>query len=231
MSNFHTTHWSLVLAALGDDTAAAGALKNLCQTYYDPVRVYIERTVRGDSVRIYGGRNVDDLSHDFFLGVLSGKVFSRLERGRGRFRSYLLGALQHFLSHIREAESTLKRGGHLRPSPLEFHEPALLETGDDPFFDREWAQKVVDSALESLEETRDTKLLLPWLMREMPKPERERIAAELQLGEVAVKVALHRLRRKFRAAVRSLVAETLESDSELNAELDHLIKALAAGNS
>lgn len=226
MSNFHTTHWSLVLAAIGNDTVAAGALKILCQTYYEPVRAYIERAIRGDSSRIYGGRNADDLSHDFFLSVLSGKVFSRLECERGRFRSYLLGALRHFLSHVREAESSLKRGGHLRPGSLEFHEPASLETDDGAFFDREWAQKVVDSALNSLGETRDTKLLLPWLMREMPKTEREKIAAELQLGDVAVKVALHRLRRKFRTAVHSLVAETLESDSELEAELEHLIKAL-----
>jgi RNA polymerase sigma-70 factor (ECF subfamily) len=250
-TDFHTTHWSVVLTAKGDDTAAKAALAVLCETYYQPILKSLQRIVTADHARLYGGRDAADLTHDFFARILEGKMFTQLQRDGAPFRIYLLGALRHFLSQLRIHESAQKRGGsghcaalrsrlpmESRVSPASIvsleltDEPAETHGFDDAVFDRDWALAMIQRAMRLLEpageDSRDipTKRLLPWITQEMNAESRNQLAAELGLSDTAVKVALHRLRKKFRHTIRTLIAETVKNASDIDAELDHLIRAL-----
>lgn len=222
---FHTTHWSVVLATKGDDTKARAALRELCESYREPILHSIRRAVATDAERRYGGRNAEDLTHDFLTRLLEGDMFQRLEREGGLFRVYLLGAIRHFLAKTRQRESALKRGADVAKISLPDDSPGT-DDFDDAIFDRDWARAMVDRALDSLEKTPETQALLPWITCELDGPTRSRLAAELDMSEVAVKVALHRLRRKFRETIRKQIAETVRDESEIDGELDHLIRAL-----
>ncbi|HBT78346.1 MAG TPA: hypothetical protein DEB39_15800 [Planctomycetaceae bacterium] len=227
-SAFHTTHWSVVLTAKGDDAKAQSALGELCETYHAPILRYIGRRLANGSPAFYGGRAAEDLTQDFLAKVLEGKMFDRVQRQGGTFRSYLLGAVRHFLAHTRERESAAKRGGGAVPSCL----PDDLcgpEEVDDAEFDRDWAQTTIDRAVDALDKKHlalSVRILLPWLIREMDGETRSRLAAELGISDVAVKVALHRLRKKFGESVRKRIAETVEHPSEIDGELAYLIRAL-----
>lgn len=224
-NDFHTTHWSVVFAARGNKTAAGVALQELCTTYYDPVLRYVERAVRDDASRVYGGRDAKDLTHDFFARLLEGKMFDSLHRDGGRFRSYLLGAVKHFLANVRETESRTKRGGKVRHVSLP-DDQMVFEPPDDTKFDRDWAQSMLRSVYESLGNSQETQSLLPWITKELDGENRRIIAEKLDMTDVAVKVALHRLRKRFRETIRAKIAETVESLSEIDGELDHLVKVL-----
>lgn len=228
---FHTTHWSVVLTAKGDDTAAREALSTLCETYYQPVLRYVERQTATDSMRCYGGRDARDLTHDFFTQLLEGDMFATLRREGAPFRTDLLGAVRYFLLQIRAHESAEKRGRDFSQSDLPLESLPTTRENDmdnDAFFDRDWAQTMVKRAVASLDDPPEThvKKLLPWLTRELDAASRGRIAAELEMSDVAVKVALHRLRKRFRQTIRTQIAETVKAPSDIDAELDHLIRAL-----
>jgi len=220
---FHTTHWSVVLAAKGDDTKAKAALRELCESYREPILQHIERVVRGDSSDRYGGRNAEDLTHDFLARLLEGKMFENFERKEGRFRAYLSGAVRHFLANIRERESAAKRfsrySGDL-PNDI------LQPEDDEAMFDRDWAQTTINRAIALLGNSSETQTLLPYLTQELSAEDRTHHAVELSKTEIAVKVALYRLRKKIRQYVRELIARTVESEADIDAELDYLIRAL-----
>jgi len=230
-SDFHTTHWSVVLTAKGDDTAAREALSTLCETYYQPVLRYIERSTGMDSAQRYGGRDARDLTHDFFTQLLEGEMFSQLQkRERKLFRSYLLGAVRHFLSVVRNREQADKRGGEavFVSLQLQTSEPAAPES-DDALFDRDWAQATIDRAMQQLEAVHDNtpaQALLPWLSKTLTATDRVTLSQTLNMNDTAIKVLVHRLRKKFRELVKSIIAETVEHPSEIDAELARLVKAL-----
>ena len=217
--DFHTTHWSVVLAAKGNEAKAA--LCELCESYREPILRYVERTVRTDSPQRYGGRDAEDLTHDFLARLLEGKMFEQLQRREGRFRAYLLGAVRHFLSNVRQRESASKRCARHSGSI-----DIISQTDDSAMFDHDWAQTTIDRAIASLGSSPETQVLLPWLTCELTANDRVRLATELGKSEVAVKVALHRLRKKFREHIREQIARTVESETEIDAELDYLIRAL-----
>jgi len=222
---FPTTHWSVVLAAKRDDTQAKTALGELCLAYRESILRSIERVVQGDSFRRYGGRNAEDLTHDFLAKLLEGKMFEQFRPREGRFRTYLSGAVRHFLSNIRQQESAAKRGGMVVLQQI-CDEIPQAENEIQEMFDRDWAKTMIDRAVASLGDSQETKTLLPWLTQELTAQHRARLATELGMSDIAVKVALHRLRKKFRTHVREQIARTVESESEIDAELDHLIRAL-----
>src|SRR3569623_376804 len=149
---FHTTRWTLVLAARGESPAARQALSDLCAANYAPVL----RFLRADG---HDADEAQDLAHGFFAGVLARQSLDGADPARGRFRSYLLGALKHFAGHQREAASRIKRGAGMEPLPLDggtetSHRqvPAPLRTEmPDAAFDREWALAVIGRALAVLE--------------------------------------------------------------------------------
>jgi len=221
---FRTTHWSVVLAARGDDTRAKVALRELCELYREPVLRYVERTVCADSPQRYGSRDAEDLTHDFFARLLEGKMFEHFERREGRFRAYLSGAVRHFLANVRQRESAQKRLS--RHSDSIDSIDIMAQTDDLAMFDRDWAQTTIDRAIAALGGSPETQTLMPYLTRELTAEDRSCLAVTLGKSEVAVKVALHRLRKKFREHIREQIARTVESESDVDAELDYLIRAL-----
>ncbi len=218
---FHTTHWTTIL----------GSRTGLCEAYYEPVRNFIRRTV-GDNHFQYGGRNAEDLTHDFFLRVLQGEEFHRLERGKGRFRSYLLGAVKFFLADVREKSAALRRGGNkmIVALPDDVEDPsAELELR----FDRDWAETIVSRAVTQLRqeateagEAERFELVKFWLSGDAVEADRDRALKTLEISKEHFKVLVSRLRKKFREKIRNQIAQTVENETEIPAELDYLIRVL-----
>ncbi len=222
---FHPTRWTLVLRARGEGEEAKIALSDLCEAYYAPVIAFLRRDGRNEEA-------AREMAHAFFENLLVAGVGSP-DPQRGRFRSYLLGALKHFLSKHRDAALAGKRGGGAEHVPLEGEPdtspglalPGLLD--DTLVFDREWALALIARALSVLENEHADKeslfaALKPWLDGGSSVSQAE-IARTLGMSETAVKVAIHRLRARFRELIRAEVAATVKDPDEVTEELRHLI--------
>ena len=235
--NFAATRWTLVLAAKGGDTASQAALSELCATYYAPVVTFLRASGRAEDA-------ARDLAHTFFAGVLAGQGLKGADRERGRFRSYLLGALKNFLASEWDRERAAKRGGGIEPASLDdtgtsggvaaqipAPEAAHLEWA----FERQWALTIIDRALETVgAELRAAgkgthfELLKPWLTGAAGALSQADAARELGVSESAAKVAIHRLRQRFREAVKKEIAQTVPADADVDDELRHLLAVLVA---
>jgi RNA polymerase sigma-70 factor (ECF subfamily) len=223
-SSFHPTHWTLVLRAHGEGEQAKTALSDLCSAYYAPVVAFLRRDGRSeDSAR--------EVAHAFFETLLAGGLGAP-DPGRGRFRNYLIGALKHFLSKQRDASRTRKRGSGAEHLPLWYD--SLPGAPDDTLdFDREWAHTLIARALSMLEAEQGGKTeafatLKPWLDGGAQHSQAD-AACSLGMSETAVKVAIHRLRVRFRQLIRSEIAATVNDPSEAADELRHLIAVASAG--
>lgn len=235
---FLTTQWTRVLAARGDSTLAGEALRDLCAIYYEPVVAFLRR----------GGSAADaarDQSHAFFEWLLSQDALAGVDPGRGRFRSYLLGALKHFMAHAREREGRLKRGGGHDPVPLNDDtgdtSPGLSVVDEqtlppDREFDRQWGLHVLRRALDALErealaggveEAAEFAVMKPFLTGEAVHGGLAALAAARGCSESTVRARLHRLRRRFRHCVKQEVAPTLAAATDVEDELAALFAALA----
>jgi DNA-directed RNA polymerase specialized sigma24 family protein len=246
VSAFCTTHWTQVLAARGESAEAKHALRDLCEAYYAPVEAFIGRYRDGrDDAR--------DLTHQFFAKVLEGNSLKGVERTRGSFRSYLLGAVKHFLSDQADRTSAEKRGSGQAPISLqaspdhnrsENGEHALLDVADphgfppDAFFDRLWALAIVEKAMSVLHaESQDRgewqrfEVLRRWLIPSEDGAIAAEAARSLDMTDGAFKVAVHRLRKRFRQLVKDQIASSVDGPEALQAELDYLIMALTASES
>lgn len=230
-SAFHPTRWTLVLRTRGQSEEARAALSDLCAAYYEPVVSFLRREGRKED-------EARELAHAFFETVLTGGL-GKPDPSRGRFRSYLLGALKHFLSKHREAARTEKRGGQIEHVPLVTESdtsPGLPMPGaaDDTLaFDRDWALALIARALSSLEQEYSHKqeffrTLKPWLDGGSDASQAD-AALALGISETAVKVAIHRLRARFRELIRSEVAATVNEPAEVAEELRHLITVASQG--
>ncbi len=227
---FHPTRWTLVLRASGDGVEAKAALSDLCAAYYSPVVAFLRREGRDDDA-------AREMAHGFFEGLLEGGVGAP-ERERGRFRSYLLGALKHFLSKHRAAAVAEKRGSGAEHVPIAGEHDtqpgiALPSAPDDALaFDREWAHTLIARALAALEAEHagkaDVFAVLKPLLDGGATSSQAEAARALGMSETAVKVAIHRLRSRFRELIRAEVASTVNDESEIADELRHLI-AIASG--
>jgi RNA polymerase sigma-70 factor (ECF subfamily) len=235
-NGFLTTRWTQVLATRGDSVEARQALSDLCAAYYAPVVAFLRREGRdADAAR--------ELAHEFFARILQGTAFDRADPARGRFRSYVLGALKHFLASRRVHELREKRGAGAPHEPL----PADTETAmanplpapgvpvPDAAFDREWAMRVLERALDALQreaamagDPQAFEALKPWLTGDDPGQVQAEVAARLGLTEGAVRVAIHRSRRRFREAVQAEIAQTLHDPGDAADELRHLIAAVSS---
>jgi DNA-directed RNA polymerase specialized sigma24 family protein len=234
---FAPTRWTLVRRACDASAASQLALAELCEAYYRPVFAFIRRSGQcEDSAR--------DLTQGFFAKLLSARRLNPVEPGAARFRSYLLGVVKHFLAEERDRACAAKRGGGQAPvsieagaggdttSELPIPDPAA--PASDAFFDRHWATTLVDRAVAALgdELVRDGKgrqfaVLKPWLLGEVPALSQADAARELGSSEGAVKVAVHRLRQRFRALVKQEIAQTLDDTGQVNEELRYLVDVLA----
>lgn len=234
-SSFQATRWTLVVRSRGDDTSAKAALSDLCAAYYEPVVVFLRREGRGDD-------SARELAHGFFARLLEGGALDHAEEHRGKFRSYLLGALKHFLADQKDHAMAAKRGGgvdHVQvdadastsASGLQFVD-AKVEVPDTAF-DRQWAISLLDSALVGLESEMSAEgkqemfsLLKPWLTGDADAASQASIADTLAMSTDAVKVAVHRLRKRFRALVKKRIADTVEGAVQAEEEWQHLMAAL-----
>lgn len=226
-SRFTATRWTLVLRAGGDSSQARAALSELCEIYYEPVVGFIRYWKNGTS-----SEDAREQAHAFFESLLSKRSMGQPDPRRGRFRNYLAGAIKHFLLEQRRAQATEKRGGDAPHEELDDTLPST-DTPDDAHFDRAWALALLARALRSLEEESEQagkattfQVLKPWLDGNANSPQSE-AAKTLGVSETAVKVAIHRLRQRFRELIRTEVAATLHDPGELEAELRHLVEALA----
>jgi len=224
-ANFHPTRWTLVLRTRGEGEDAKAALSDLCAAYYKPVVSFLRREGRNDDA-------AREMAHAFFESVLTGGLGAP-DRERGRFRSYLLGALKHFLTKNRAAAQANKRGGGAEHVPLVGESdispglPLPGLTDDTLAFDREWALTLIARALASVEQEHAHKpdlfiALKPWLDGSTTASQAD-AARALGMSETAVKVAIHRLRTRFRELIRAEIAATVNDPAEVTEELRHLI--------
>ena len=234
---FHTTQWTAVIAARGNSQEARVALGELCETYYTPVVAFLQREGRSEEL-------ARDLAHGFFEWLLTADRIAALERERGRFRSYLLGALKHYLSHERERAKRLKRGGDAVHEPIQPGtetspglDPAdLLTLPPDREFDRQWALHILAEAMAALE--REWKQagkglpfaqLKPFLAGDARKGALQAAARKLDMPEATLRSSLHRLRKAYRRQVRAQIAPTLQDADQLDEEMHSLLAALSDG--
>lgn len=222
--NFAPTRWTLVARASGDDPAAQAALSELCAAYYAPVIAFLRARGRDEDT-------ARELAHAFFEKVLAGGALGGADQARGRFRSYLLGAVKHFLADRFDRAQAAKRGAGIEPESLD--EAAEPPVEDERIFDRQWALTLIARALEITgSELRDAgkaqhfDVLKPWITGGGETFPQAAAAQQLGLSEGAVKVAIHRLRQRFREAVKAEIAQTVPTPADIDDELRHLLAVL-----
>jgi len=229
-AQFGTTQWSAVIRA---GQGAEDALVKLCRIYWPPLYAYIHR--RGHSVH-----EAQDLTQAFFAHLLENRALRAVAPSKGRFRSFLLISLKHFLDNEWHKARTLKRGGgqvliswdHLKPEDRELLEPCEQMT-PERLFDRRWALMLLERVLKQLrnecvvsrkgdvfEKLRDH------LTGDAGGKSYQEIAADLNMSEGAVKVTVHRLRRRFGELVRAQIARTVDRPEEIDDEIRQLFAAL-----
>ncbi len=234
---FVTTHWSVVVTAGRTDTPRAqAALEKLSRTYWYPLYAYVRR--RGNSVE-----DAQDLTQEFFARLLEHHWVVKADRSKGRFRSFLLMAMSRFLANEWEKVKTLKRGGGVSLVPLEFEtaetryaaEPATTST-PELAFDQQWALTLLDEVLCYLREQYQQHgkaavfdALKPCLIGSREAQPYATLASELGMTEGAVKVAVTRLRQRYRERLKQEVAKTVARPEEVDGELRHLVRVLARG--
>jgi RNA polymerase sigma-70 factor (ECF subfamily) len=229
-ASFHTTRWTRVCLAKADSEDGRKALADLCEAYYAPVVAFLRCELRdAEAAR--------DLSHAFFAGMLSGGTLHTAEQERGRFRSYLLGAVKHFLSHHREAALRIKRGGGTIPVPIDEEVACTLpdpqQLSPDAAFDRQWALTVLSRGLEALrtdcrEEGRELlfERVKPLLTGDGEYGSQSDIAEVCGLNLDAFRMTVHRLKKRLRQCVKAEVAGTLEDPARVQEEMEALFAAL-----
>jgi RNA polymerase sigma-70 factor (ECF subfamily) len=231
--SFHTTRWSLLSQVRsGEDSGAARrALDALCQMNWFPVYAFVRRS--GSTAA-----DAEDRVQGFFQHVLTHRLLERADRGQGRFRSFLLGCLKNYLGNEHQREKAQRRGGHLQAvhldalDALEAEERYRLEVealsmSDQQTFDQAWAHALLDRALAELrfeqKNLAQFDLLAPALTG---REDRAELAARTSMSESALKVAIHRLRKRYREILRGLVADTVPTAAEVEDELAYLVACL-----
>jgi len=233
-AGFRTTRWSLVAAAQDTDpTRSREALAALCEAYWPPLYAFVRR--RGQSPD-----EACDLTQAFFLQLLERHGLDNARPGAGRFRSYLMTSIKNLLLDQRARKCALKRGAGRRPIPLDAdtaERTANLETTDsltpEAIFERRWALTVLHRVLGTLrvEYTRQGEQvkfdrLKGFLIGDQSTKTYNEIAADLEMSEEAVGMAVHRLRKQYGKALRSEVAETVAKPTEVDDEIRHRLSVL-----
>ena len=233
-SQFPTTRWSMIVAA-GDPRRkeARSALVSLCENYWYPLYAYLRR-------RGYQADQAQDLTQEFFTRVLEGRYLDRADPEKGRFRSFLLTSLKYFVADEEDRQRARKRGGG-QLVPLQFssgedryqREPAHDES-PERIFERRWALSVLDRVVEKLRDEfvqhgrpEDFERLKIFLLGQSDTPYAA-LAQEMNTSEGALKVAVHRLRKRYRELFRQEIADTVADPAEVESELRYLAAALTS---
>lgn len=231
---FTTTHWSVVLAAVDQESsAAADALAQLCCTYWYPIYAYVRR-------KGYEVADAQDLTQEFFARLLEKNYLGAVDRRKGKFRSFLLASLEHFLAKEWTRSHRLKRGGGKVIIPwdsFEAEERYSLEPPDnwtaERIYERRWALTVLEQAMTALgnEYSAAAKAdlfeqLRPFISGDDDEVTYPDLADRLRMTEGAVRVAVHRLRQRYAEAVRAEVGKIVQPE-DVEEELGHLFAALS----
>lgn len=230
---FATTHWSLVLNATGQGPASDQALESLCRSYWPAIHCYVRR-------RVHDPEQARDLTQEFFARLLQRGAIAAADPGKGRFRTFLLTALQRFLSDELARAVALKRGGGDRLLSLEelaseegrSFEPSTSRTPEQEF-DRRWALATLDNALLQLRAEAEKagngdlfRALQGLLAGGGDHGELTQTATQLGLGDSAIKMRLSRWRARYRELIREEIAQTVPRLADLDEEMRHLLQAL-----
>jgi RNA polymerase sigma-70 factor (ECF subfamily) len=229
---FPTTQWNLVLAAgAGDSKEAEEALAVLCRAYWYPLYAFVCR--QGNSPE-----EAQDLTQGFFIRLIEKRVLKQYQRERGRFRSFLLGSLKNFLANERDWANAQKRGGGVSTFSFE----TLVEAGErrykleprsdltpEKIFERQWALTVLDQVLSRLSgETEQFDRLRGFLIGDDARIPYRRLAGDLGASEGALRVAVHRLRRRFREILREEISRTVSDPGEVQDEIRYLMAIVSS---
>lgn len=235
---FVTTHWSVVLnARTGSDEGRQNtALASLCGTYWPPIYTYVRRAGHSQ-------HDAEDLTQEFIRRLLAKDFLANVSPVNGKFRSFILTSLKHFLINERQRAAAAKRGGGITPVPLDVgpeedflhSEPASHET-PDALFDRRWALGVLERALARLRAEFEAagklvqfERLRSHLIGEGERGDQNVAARDLNMTVSAVGVAVYRMKHRFSEIVRSEIANTVSSPEEIDTEMEHLVAVLREG--
>ncbi len=231
---FVTTHWSVVLtAAQSDTTRSQAALEHLCRQYWYPIYHFVRR--QGHSMH-----DAQDFTQEFFARLLEKNWIAHADQSRGRFRSFLLLVLKRFLASEWHKANTQKRSGdrHCLPLPLDtaeiryMNEPVETSTPEQAF-EQQWALTLLEAVLRQLRSDYEQDghgqlfdVLKPCLTGRSEMQPYAVLAASLAMSEGAVKVAVHRLRERYRERLKAEIANTVASPVEVDSEMRHLFRVL-----
>jgi len=231
---FVTTHWSVVMAAGKNDSAQASeALEQLCRTYWYPLYAFVRR-------QGHEAGDAEDLTQEFFARFLAKGYFARADPARGRFRNFLLACLKNFLAEQHRQAARLKRGGGQPLISWDSQtaedryqlEPAAPLT-PEKIYDRRWALTLLENALARLEDEQSAAAkqqvfaqLKDCLWGEGSGAGYAEMAARQGMTVGALKVTVHRLRRRYRELLREEVAHTVATGEDIDAELRYLIRVI-----
>jgi RNA polymerase sigma-70 factor (ECF subfamily) len=233
---FVTTQWSVVLSAGGEDTTRArDSLARLCQTYWYPLYAYVRR-------RGYSPPDAQDLTQEFFARLLERNAVATATPEKGKFRSFLLASMNHFLTDEWDKARAQKRGGgqvislDLQTAETRLEQHAAKDLTPEQAYDQKWAIALLEQVYRKLEEEhrQQGKTDLFAALRNTlagagnAAPYAE-LARQLDTTEGAVKVAVHRLRHRYRELLRETIADTVAEPQEVEDELRYLLRTLSGG--
>jgi RNA polymerase sigma-70 factor (ECF subfamily) len=237
-ASFATTHWSVIAACALDDNAAQAALTQLCHDYWPPLYTFVRR-------RGCNPADAQDIVQGFFAFLLESKAYSKTDRARGKFRSFLLASLKNYMAGVWDRDRALKRGGdcqfvllHEDVEAVESvyeNDPLVPRLEAEQHYDRRWATSLVAHALERVRKEfsngpkeRLFNGLKPFLSGGVGLPAHEEIAKRLDMPVETLRSHLSRLRARYRAFLREEVARTIAPTDDVDEELRYLRSVLTA---
>ncbi|HZR17375.1 MAG TPA: sigma-70 family RNA polymerase sigma factor [Verrucomicrobiae bacterium] len=234
VARFGDTHWSVILSAMDKQrpVEAVDALQRLCRVYWPPLYAFIRR--QGETPH-----DAQDLTQKFFARFLDKDYLASVDQAKGRFRSFMLAALKHFLANERDRQRALKRGGGCAFVPVDFHSAeshCRFEPVDnltpEVIFQRRWASALLEQSMARLRSeyaSAGKESLFEQLKHTLTEGRGTIAYAELasssRMSEAAVKMAVHRLRQRYREAIRSEIAATVADPSQIEDELREVLRA------
>jgi RNA polymerase sigma-70 factor (ECF subfamily) len=237
-ARFATTHWSVVVAAGAPiaDTESHAALEALCRAYWFPLYAYVRR-------RGHAPHDAQDLTQEFFARLLAGNWVADADQSKGRFRTFLLTALDRFLANAWDRAQAQKRGGGQQIVSLQLDDaeerlrcdPVDSAAAPERAFERRWALTLLETVVQKLAEEHraDGKAALfaalkPCLVGDRTAQPYAELAVALGLTEGAIKVSVHRLRQRYREMLRDEIAQTVANPGDVDAEMRHLFRVLSS---
>jgi DNA-directed RNA polymerase specialized sigma24 family protein len=232
-SKFPTTSWSLVLAAAEPTTSSRAALASLCKMYWPPIYAFIRRTG-------YDRDQAQDLTQGFFTVLLEKNYLGDADRERGRFRTFLLAAVKHFLSNQWDRANALKRGGGHMAVPIDpveaearYLPEVVQQRTPENLFERRWAFSLLEHVMAKLrlefaamDKAEYFDKLSIFLNGDPKSDHYQALAAEVGASPGALRVAVHRMRRKYRDLLRTEIAKTVSTPAEIDEEIRFLMSVL-----